>query len=85
MRHVARHVGDRRVRQAIRPLRGVDVVVVERDAGEMPGQPLRARAARHGATAETDTRRRRHRDVVQHAATMEGVDAGRPQATPAER
>ena len=59
--HVDRHVGAGRTWQAIRPLRGVDVVEVELDAGEMA-----ARAARllHPMRGGHSAPRRLHRSRV---------------------
>jgi hypothetical protein len=84
-----RHAGASRTWQAIRPLRGVDVVIVELDAGEMAARAARLlhpmRGSRRAAVARLIFRALRRRDVVQQPATVEGFDGGRGKAAHAER
>ncbi len=86
--HVDRHAGAGRTRQAKRPLRRVDSVVIKLDAGEMARRAARLLHPMRGVrrvAARAMLRTLERCDLVQHPATIEGFDAGRRKAAHAER
>lgn len=83
--HVDGDIGIGRRRQAPGPLRGVDVLLIELETGEMTGGPARLLHPVCGTLDRTRRRALRGQDIVKQTAPVKGFRRGQRQAAQAER